>query len=450
MDFKQCKQCDQTKLIIDFSKYDICKLCYDTMLRKCISCDINKNLCEFEFRRQQCKECRKIQRCKKEKPIVLVVKKICNKCHVEKDESEYKLNTVICKDCYCEQARIEREKLIVCSVCHCSGCEMHSTRVSVCKTCYDIIDRECLTCKVSKNPCEFRIGNNICIDCCKIKSDKRCQNKKENITTKKCTNCDIIQDNVNFKKMSDICNNCFNILPRKCNKCNEIKNVSEYRTNVSTCTCLDCERKGWREYRRLNPSTWAITNSDRMKALQRDYYEKNKRKIREQNSNRYHNEPKFNYYKKQKSKWIRNLFKDTLYVHWFQYNFTPNMNVNNYTIIWNVDHIVPCSYFYTTEEDVKEEFKIIFDWRNTRPSEIEFNSAKKSKLSYNCYQNQKEKVLQFCKEQALYLLEESIKYFDQMDALLKKFNKEFIYEITSLVNEIPSTEDVKSVLSSSD
>jgi hypothetical protein len=61
--------------------------------------------------------------------------------------------------------------------------------------------------------------------------------------------------------------------------------------------------------------------------------------------------------------------------------------------------------------------------------------AKKSKLSLECYQNQKDKVLQFCKEYFPKLLDDSIKYFETMDTLLVKFNKQF-ENITSQLNNI--------------
>jgi len=59
---------------------------------------------------------------------------------------------------------------------------------------------------------------------------------------------------------------------------------------------------------------------------------------------------------------------------WFEYNFTNEMNWDNYGSYWSIDHIIPvCKFNLTVEE---EKFKCC-NWSNMMPVTINFNSSKK-------------------------------------------------------------------------
>jgi len=59
---------------------------------------------------------------------------------------------------------------------------------------------------------------------------------------------------------------------------------------------------------------------------------------------------------------------------WFEYNFTIEMNWDNYASYWSIDHIIPTFKFDLTLED--EKFKCC-NWSNLMPVTIKYNSSKK-------------------------------------------------------------------------
>lgn len=59
---------------------------------------------------------------------------------------------------------------------------------------------------------------------------------------------------------------------------------------------------------------------------------------------------------------------------WFEYNFTSDMNWDNYGSLWSIDHIIPVCKFDLTDENEK---LICWNWSNLMPVTIKFNSSKK-------------------------------------------------------------------------
>jgi hypothetical protein len=59
---------------------------------------------------------------------------------------------------------------------------------------------------------------------------------------------------------------------------------------------------------------------------------------------------------------------------WFDYNFTSEMNWDNYASYWSIDHIIPTCKFDLTLEN--EKFKCC-NWSNLMPVTIKYNSSKK-------------------------------------------------------------------------
>jgi hypothetical protein len=59
---------------------------------------------------------------------------------------------------------------------------------------------------------------------------------------------------------------------------------------------------------------------------------------------------------------------------WFEYNFTLEMNWENYGTYWSIDHIIPVCKFDLTVEDEKLK---CWNWTNLMPVTIKFNSSKK-------------------------------------------------------------------------
>ena len=59
---------------------------------------------------------------------------------------------------------------------------------------------------------------------------------------------------------------------------------------------------------------------------------------------------------------------------WFEFNFTSEMNWNNYGSFWSFDHIIPVRKFDLTIEDEKLK---CWNWTNLIPVTVKYNSSKK-------------------------------------------------------------------------
>jgi len=60
---------------------------------------------------------------------------------------------------------------------------------------------------------------------------------------------------------------------------------------------------------------------------------------------------------------------------WLEYNFTEEMNWDNYGSLWSIDHIIPvCKFDLTIEE---EKLKC-WNWTNMMPKTVKYNSSKKN------------------------------------------------------------------------
>ena len=59
---------------------------------------------------------------------------------------------------------------------------------------------------------------------------------------------------------------------------------------------------------------------------------------------------------------------------WVEYNFTPEMNWENYGAYWSIDHIIPVRKFDLIVEDEKCK---CWNWSNLMPVTVKYNSSKK-------------------------------------------------------------------------
>jgi hypothetical protein len=79
---------------------------------------------------------------------------------------------------------------------------------------------------------------------------------------------------------------------------------------------------------------------------------------------------------------------------WFEYNFTEEMNWDNYASYWSIDHIVPVCKFDLTDETEKLK---CWNWTNMMPVSVKFNSSKK-KIDMNQINYILEKIQTFKEE----------------------------------------------------
>ena len=80
---------------------------------------------------------------------------------------------------------------------------------------------------------------------------------------------------------------------------------------------------------------------------------------------------------------------------WLEYNFTNQMNWNNYGEYWNIDHIIPCAKFDLTKEEDKF---LCWNWTNLCPMIAKENSSKKNNINQEQINYYKKRLQNFLKE----------------------------------------------------
>jgi hypothetical protein len=100
---------------------------------------------------------------------------------------------------------------------------------------------------------------------------------------------------------------------------------------------------------------------------------------------------------------------------WFEFNFTSEMNWNNYGSFWSIVHIIPVCKFDLTVEDEKLK---CWNWSNMMPVTINFNSSKK----------------QIDMNQIDYIIER-LEKFKEEGSTTKWFSEEFLLNKTLAINK---------------
>jgi len=99
---------------------------------------------------------------------------------------------------------------------------------------------------------------------------------------------------------------------------------------------------------------------------------------------------------------------------WFEYNFTSEMNWENYGSYWSIDHIIPVCKFDLTNEDEKLK---CWNWTNLMPVQL------LKKVDQNSNQNLATPF------QKVYYIVEKIEKFKEEGSTTKWFSKEFVLNI---------------------
>ena len=94
---------------------------------------------------------------------------------------------------------------------------------------------------------------------------------------------------------------------------------------------------------------------------------------------------------------------------WFEYNFTSEMNWDNYGSYWSIDHIIPVCKFDLTIENEKLK---CWNWSNLMPVTTKYNSTKKE-IDMN---------------QIIFILDK-IQKFKEEGSTTKWFSEEFILKL---------------------
>lgn len=200
-------------------------------------------------------------------------------------------------------------------------------------------------------------------------------------------------------------------MEKECDQCKIVKPISKYRKYIErensygkTCkACLnerDKERKKNMRKKRLETFIVKCEKCNELKALKdftklKKFYKKKicvfcyPKFLTEQKTEWCKNESKSNInYRLKKSLAARLrtvLIKNDTTMNyigcniqylreWFEYNFTNEMNWDNYGSYWSIDHIIPVCKFDLTIEDEKLK---CWNWSNLTPVTIKYNSSKK-------------------------------------------------------------------------
>lgn len=95
--------------------------------------------------------------------------------------------------------------------------------------------------------------------------------------------------------------------------------------------------------------------------------------------------------KNEKSIELMGCSKD-FFMKWIEWSFDSHMNLGNYGIYWEIDHVNPVSSFDLT---LKCQRLLCFNWKNCRPLQKEENQKKFNKIIEKDVENQQLKVIKY-------------------------------------------------------
>lgn len=167
---------------------------------------------------------------------------------------------------------------------------------------------------------------------------------------------------------------------RKCNKCNEWKELDKYRKNSEKTfktRCKVCEKEDYKE-RKKNIKIYDYQQTRRNNEKKLLYNKTNENAKLLTNLRRRLWEVLKGNSKKDTTMNLIGCDIDFLWKH-LKNNFTKGMTMENYGD-WHIDHIIPCSRFNLQrgEEQIR-----CFNWRNLQPLWGKDNLEKGNKYKFN-------------------------------------------------------------------
>jgi hypothetical protein len=197
--------------------------------------------------------------------------------------------------------------------------------------------------------------NKICDKCIQTKQIDKYRKYCENSYSKTCKKCLNEMDKIRKKNQRQ--KKAENFLA-KCEKCNEeklLKDFTKLKKFYKKKICLSCypdflreQKTEWCKNERLTNINYRLKKS--LAARLRNVLHKNDTTMNYIGCN---------------IQYLR---------EWFEYNFTTEMNWENYGLVWSIDHIIPVCKFDLTIEDEKLK---CWNWSNLIPVTIKYNSSKK-------------------------------------------------------------------------
>lgn len=207
-----------------------------------------------------------------------------------------------------------------------------------------------------------------------------------------------------------------------CNNCNSDKESDEFyfrKNGRMIRPCKECTKERVKQNSALIPienkrekwNEWSNLNRDHLNEYSKVYRE-NKQEVLSNIASRYRNSKKddqqyiisnslrkkLRYYTIQYPSYLYiDLFSATsnFIRNWVEFQFTSEMNWDNYGTYWNFDHIIPYDNFDLT---IKEEQHKCCHWSNIQPLEYSKNSGKKNKIDEELIDKKKKLAQKFKQE----------------------------------------------------
>lgn len=201
-----------------------------------------------------------------------------------------------------------------------------------------------------------------CKECTNILSKQRKPNEKQNITDKICCCCRKELPILNYYKSTRHLDGYFSY----CKFCheNKLKNV------------------GFNEKIKRTPTYMQTYWKEKLKNVQ--YRMK-------QNIKRYISKRLINLKKTHKTTKYIGCSID-FFIKWIEFRFTKDMDWNNYSSYWELDHVLPCASFNLSDE---ENVLICFNWKNYQPLHKDENRKKTNSIIDMYIENQTHAIEKF-------------------------------------------------------
>lgn len=242
--------------------------------------------------------------------------------------------------------------------------------------------KQCVKCESIKCLDKFRQYNNGS----QSSTCKKCLNeldkiRKKNLRQKKSENCKAICEKCNIEKV--------------------LRNFTKLKKFYKKKICLDC----YPEFLKEQKTEWCKNDIIKNKNTNMNYRIKKSLAARLRNV-------------LNKENTTMNYIGCNIqyFREWLEYNFTEEMNWDNYGSFWLIDHIIPVYKFDLT---VEEEKLKCWNWSNMMPKTVKYNSSKKN----------------IDMEQINYIIDK-IEKFKEEGSTTKWFSSEFILNNELVINKI--------------
>ena len=202
---------------------------------------------------------------------------------------------------------------------------------------------------------------------------------------------------------------------KTCTNCGKTQDISCFGIKGTKTWCRICSNEYARVYR--------AKNADIIKEKNKAYHQKNRDKkkeydkmrleyVRLRDRLRYANDMNFRIKKVLRTrlyktiKGLKNSKSILMYLDvsleafkaFLEFQFTDDMSWENYATSWEIDHVVPCSFFDLTKEDEKH---VCFNWKNMRPLPKVENQEKSATFDLTIVQEHTKVVDKFLDSQSV-------------------------------------------------